>query len=94
MPRFVIEREIPDIGSADRDALRSASQKSNSVLADMTKEGKFIQWEQSYVTADKIFCVYLADSEDLVQEHATESGFPATKVSLVANVIDPVSAES
>ncbi len=94
MPRFVIEREIPDIGSADRDALRGASQKSNSVLADMTKEGKFIQWEHSYVTADKIFCVYLADSEDLVQEHAAESGFPATKVSQVANIIDPVSAEA
>ncbi len=93
MPRFVIEREIPEIGSADRDALRGASQKSNSVLADMTKDGKFIQWEHSYVTANKIFCVYLADSEDLVQEHAAESGFPATKVSLVANVIDPVSAE-
>jgi len=94
MPRFVIEREIPEIGSADRDALRGASQKSNSVLANMTAQGKFIQWEHSYVTADKIFCVYLADSENEIQQHATESGFPATKITLVANVIDPVSAEA
>jgi hypothetical protein len=94
MPRFVIERDIPEIGSADRDALRGASQKSNSVLANMKKDAKNIQWEHSYVTADKIFCVYLAASEALIHEHATESGFPATKVSRVANVIDPVSAEA
>ena len=93
MPRFVIEREIPDIGSADRDALRGASQKSNSVLTKMKSESKNIQWDHSYVTADKIFCVYQADTEDLIQEHARESGFPATKVSQVANVIDPISAE-
>ena len=93
MPRFVIEREIPEIGSADRDALRGASQKSSSVLANMKKQGKNIQWEHSYVTADKIFCVYLADTEDMIQEHAAESGFPATKVRQVANVINPISAE-
>jgi len=93
MPRYVIERDIPEIGSADRDALRGASQKSNSVLTKMKMESKNIQWEHSYVTADKIFCVYLADSEDLIQEHAAESGFPATKVSQVVNVIDPVTAE-
>ncbi len=94
MPRYVIERDIPEIGSADRDALRGASQKSNSVLAKMKMDSKNIQWEHSYVTADKIFCVYLADSEELIQEHAAESGFPATKISLVKNVIDPVTAES
>ena len=93
MPRYVIERDIPEIGSADRDALRGASQKSNSVLTKMKMESKNIQWEHSYVTADKIFCVYLADNEGLIQEHATESGFPATKVSQVVNVIDPVTAE-
>jgi hypothetical protein len=93
MPRYVIERDIPEIGSADRDALRGASQKSNSVLTKMKMESKNIQWEHSYVTADKIFCVYLADSEDLIQEHAAESGFPATKVSQVVNVIDPITAE-
>jgi hypothetical protein len=94
MPRYVIERDIPEIGSADRDALRGASQKSNSVLAAMKMASKNIQWEHSYVTADKIFCIYLADSEELIQEHATESGFPATKVSQVKNVIDPVTAEA
>jgi len=94
MPRFIIERDIPEIGSADRDALRGASQKSNSVLANMKKDSKNIQWEHSYVTADKIFCVYLADTEALVLEHATESGFPASRVSQVVNVIDPVTAEA
>ena len=94
MPRFVIERDIPEIGSADRDALRGASQKSNSVLANMKKDSKNIQWEHSYVTADKIFCVYLADTEALILEHANESGFPASRVSRVINVIDPVTAEA
>lgn len=94
MPRFVIERDIPEIGSADRDALRGASQKSNAVLAEMKKHSKNIQWEHSYVTGDKIFCVYLADSEDLIHEHAAESGFPASRVSQVVNVIDPVTAEA
>lgn len=94
MPRFVIERDIPEIGSADRDALRGASQKSNAVLAEMKKQSKNIQWEHSYVTGDKIFCVYLADSEALIHEHAAESGFPASRVSQVVNVIDPVTAEA
>jgi len=93
MPRFVIEREIPEIGSADRDALRGAAQKSNGVLADMKSERKNIQWEHSYVVADKTFCIYLADSEALVHEHAERSGFPATVVSEVRKMIDPVTAE-
>ena len=93
MPRFVIEREIPEIGSADRDALRGAAQKSNGVLADMKSERKNIQWEHSYVVADKTFCIYLADSEALVHEHAERSGFPATVVTEVRKMIDPVTAE-
>lgn len=93
MPRFVIEREIPAIGTAERDALRDASAKSNSVLADMKAEHKNIQWEHSYVTGDKTFCIYIADSEDLVQEHAQRSGFPATVVTPVTGMIDPVTAE-
>lgn len=93
MPRFVIERAIPEIGSADRDALRGAAQKSNGVLADMKSERKNIQWEHSYVVADKTFCIYLADSESLVQEHAERSGFPATVVTEVRKMIDPVTAE-
>lgn len=93
MPRYVIEREIPDIGSADREALRGASEKSNGVLAGMRAENKNIQWEHSYVTGDKIFCVYIAENEAMIQEHAERSGFPATKVSEVGKVIDPVTAE-
>ena len=93
MPRFVIERVIPQIGNADRDALRDASKKSNSVIAAMRAEDKNIQWEQSYVVADKIFCIYIADNKELVGEHAKRSGFPATKVSQVNKVIDPVTAE-
>ncbi len=93
MPRFVIEREIPEIGSADRKALQGAAQKSNSVLAGMKKDSKNIQWEQSYVTENKIFCIYQADSELLIQEHAKESGFPASTVTRVDKVIDPITAE-
>jgi hypothetical protein len=93
MPRFVIERDIPEIGSAERDALRAAAQKSNGVLADMKAEKKNIQWEHSYVAEDKTFCIYLADSEALVHEHAERSGFPATVVTEVQKIIDPVTAE-
>ncbi len=93
MPRFVIERDIPDIGSAERDALRDAAHKSNGVLAAMKAEHKNIQWEHSYVTGDKTFCIYLADDEKLILEHAERSGFPATKVTGVRKMIDPVTAE-
>jgi uncharacterized phage protein gp47/JayE len=94
MPRFVIEREIPEIGTAERDALREAATQSNSVLSAMQAEGKKIQWEHSYVVQDKTFCVYLADSEALIAEHAERSGFPASTVSEVSKIIDPVTAES
>ena len=93
MPRYVIEREIPAIGTADRGALRDASEKSNSVLAEMKSERKNIQWEHTYVAADKTFCVYLADAEELIQEHSRRSGFPASVVTRVTTVIDPVTAE-
>ena len=93
MPRFVIERAIPDIGSAEREALRGASQKSNEVLAAMKAESKNIQWEHSYVAGDRTFCIYIADSEALVHEHAERSGFPATVVTPVRKMIDPVTAE-
>ena len=94
MPRFVIERDIPKIGSAEREALRAAAQKSNGVLAEMKAQNKNIQWEHSYVAGDKTFCVYISDSEALIQEHAKRSGFPATKVTEVRKMIDPVTAES
>jgi hypothetical protein len=89
MRRYVIERDIPAIGSADREALRAGSQKSNEVLA---KLGPDIQWVQSFVTGDKIFCVYLAKDEAIIRRHAEESGFPATKISEVKRVIDPTTA--
>ena len=94
MPRYVIEREIPSIGSAEREALREAAQKSNGVLAAMQAEQKNIQWEHSYVAGDKTFCIYLAADQALIEEHARRSGFPATKVTAVRRIIDPVTAEA
>ena len=93
MPRYVIERDSPDIGSAEREALRAAAEKSNGVLAEMKAEQKNIQWEHSYVAGDKTFCIYLAETERLIEEHAERSGFPATKVTEVRKMIDPVTAE-
>lgn len=93
MPRFVIERDIPEIGSAEREALRAAAHQSNTVLAAMQAEQKNIQWQHSYVAGDKTFCIYLADTEALIHEHAQRSGFPATKVTEVRKMIDPVTAE-
>ena len=94
MPRYVIERDIPDIGSADREALRGAAEKSNGVLAEMKAEQKNIQWEHTYVAGEKTFCIYISDNESLIQEHAERSGFPATKVTEVRKMIDPVTAEN
>ncbi len=93
MPRFMIERDIPEIGSAERDALRAAASQSNSVLAAMKAESKSIQWEHSYVAGDKTFCVYIADDESLIHEHAARSGFPASIVTQIGKMIDPVTAE-
>ena len=93
MPRYVIERDIPEIGSAEREALQGAAAKSNEVLCAMKAENKNIQWEHSYVSADKTFCIYIADSDTLIEEHANRSGFPATKVTEVRKMIDPVTAE-
>ena len=74
--------------------MREASAKSNSVLAAMKAENKNIQWEHSYVAGDKTFCIYLSDNESLIQEHAERSGFPATKVTSIRKMIDPVTAEA
>jgi len=84
--RFIIEREIPQVGTLDREQLRGAAAKSNSVLQQL---GPDIQWVQSYVTDDKIFCVYLAANESIIRRHADMSGFPATKITEVRKVIDP-----
>ena len=93
MPRYVIERAIPQIGSADRAALSAAAQKSNGVLAEMQAENKQIQWEHSYVAGDRTFCIYLANDPSLIQEHSDRSGFPASVVTEVGKMIDPVTAE-
>lgn len=93
MPRYVIERSIPEIGSADREALRQAAEKSNGILQAMQSEGKNIQWEHSYVSSDKTFCIYRSDNEGLILEHAERSGFPATTITKVSNVLEPLTAE-
>jgi hypothetical protein len=91
MPRFVIEREIAGAGDLSAEDLRTISQRSCSVLNEM---GPQIQWVQSYVTGDKIYCVYLAPSEAMVREHARKGGFPANRVAAVRTVIDPTTAEA
>ena len=88
--RFIIEREIPQLGTLDREQLRGAAAKSNSVLQQL---GPDIQWVQSYVTADKIFCVYLAANESVIRRHADMSGFPASKITEVRKVIDPTTEQ-
>lgn len=91
MPRFVIEREIKGAGRLSSTDLRAISQRSCSVLNEM---GPQIQWLQSYVTDDKIYCVYVAPSEEMVREHARKGGFPADSVAAVRTVIDPTTAEA
>ena len=90
MPRFVIEREIPGAGKLSPQELRAISQKSCSVLDQL---GPKIQWVESFVTDDKIYCVYIAPDEAMVREHARQGGFPANAVSEVKTVIDPTTAE-
>ena len=89
MPRYVIERDLPGAGNLSPEQLQAVSQKSCSVLNDL---GPRIQWEHSYVTADKIYCVYRADSEELIRQHAAQGGFPANRISEVKTIIDPTTA--
>jgi hypothetical protein len=90
MPKYVIEREIPDAGKLTQEQIVGISQKSCGVLKNM---GPQIQWIESFVTADKIYCVYIAPNEAMVREHAKQGGFPANRVSEVKRMIDPTSAE-
>jgi len=90
MPKYVIERDIPGAGAFNADHLKAISQKSCGVLLKM---GAQIQWVQSFVTADKIYCVYNAPNKEMVIEHAKQGGFPANEVNTVTAVIDPVTAE-
>ena len=90
MPKFVIEREIPGAGAFTPEKLKEISQHSCGVLTQM---GPQIQWVHSYVTGDKIYCVYNAPNEEIVREHATQGGFPANQVNMVSSIIDPITAE-
>ena len=91
MPKYVIEREIPDAGKLSNAELQAISQKSCGVLRNL---GPQIQWLQSYVTDDKIYCVYIAPNEQMVRDHASQGGFPANRISEVKSVIDPTTAEA
>ena len=90
MPKYVIEREIPGAGKLSPEELKGISQTSCGVLGKM---GPHIQWLQSYVTGDKIYCVYIAPNEEMVREHAKQGGFPANSVAEVKTIIDPTTAE-
>jgi hypothetical protein len=90
MPKYVIEREIPEAGKLSAQELQAISQKSCGVLNQM---GSQIQWLQSYVTDDKVYCVYIAPNEEMVREHARQGEFPANRVSEVKMIIDPTTAE-
>lgn len=90
MPRYVIEREIPGAGRFSEEQLRGASQTSCNMLRELGPE---IQWVHSYVTDDKLYCVYIAPDEEIIREHAERGGFPANRISEVRSVIDPTTAE-
>jgi len=91
MPKYLIEREIPGAGKLSQQELRAVSEKSCGVLQ---KLGPQIQWVQSYVTGDKVYCVYIAPNEEMVRRHATEGGFPANKISEIVGMIDPTTPRS
>jgi hypothetical protein len=94
MPKYVIEREIPGAGKLSDQDIRAVSASSNQVLHDMTSEGKDVQWVESYVTGDKLFCVYNATDADTIREHAKRGGFPANAIHQVTRVIDPTTGEA
>ena len=91
MPKYVIERDIPQAGNLTQQQIQAISQKSCSVLQNL---GPQIQWVHSYVTDDKIYCVYIAPNEEVLKEHAKQGGFPANRISEVKSMIDPTSAEA
>ena len=91
MPKYIIEREVPGAGKLSAQELQAVSQKSCGVLRQL---GPQVQWVQSYVVDDKIYCVYIAPNEEMVREHARQGGFPANRISEVKSVIDPTTAET
>ena len=90
MPKYVIERDIPNVGDLTQEQMLGVAQKSCSVLKNL---GPQVQWLESYVTQDKIYCIYIAPNEAMVREHAKQGGFPANRVSEVKRIIDPTTAE-
>jgi uncharacterized protein DUF4242 len=90
MPKYLIEREIPGAGSLSPQQLQEVSQKSCDVLRNL---GPQIQWVESYVTGDKLYCIYIAPNEDIIREHASQGGFPANRISEIKRMIDPTTAE-
>lgn len=90
MPKYVIEREIPGAGQLSQSELQEVAQTSSNVLRSL---GPQIQWVQSYVTGDKIYCIYIAPNEEMIREHAKQGGFPANRISEIKSVIDPTTAE-
>ena len=91
MPKYVIERDIPNAGALTPEQLQGISQKSCAVLKNL---GPSIQWVESFVTGDKVYCIYIAPNEKLIREHAQQGGFPANRISEIKTVIDPTTAES
>ena len=90
MPRFIIERELPGAGQLSQEQFQALSQKSCDILQEMGPE---IQWVQSFVTGDKIYCVYIAPNEEAIRTHAQKGGFPVNRISMVQEVLDPTTAE-
>ena len=90
MKKYIIERDIPAVGTLDREQLKGAAAKSNEALREI---GPDIQWQESFVAADKTFCVYLAKDESVIRRHAELSGFPATKITEISKIIDPTTAK-
>jgi hypothetical protein len=93
MPTFIIERELRDIGAASAAELKEVAQKSNGVLRELSRGGDDVQWVQSFIAHDKVYCVYRAPHADAIREHSRRSGFPADRVELVRHIIDPTTAE-
>lgn len=90
MPKYIIERDIPNAGRLSPEELTAISQKSCGILKQM---GPSIQWVESYVTQDKVYCVYIAPSEEAIREHARQGGFPVNRISQIKTIIDPTTAE-
>jgi hypothetical protein len=94
MPKYIIERNIPNAGKLSDEEIQKISAHSNKVIHDLVHEGKDTQWVESYITGDKLYCVYNAPSADVVREHARRGGFPADEVNQITRVIDPTSGEA